>query len=118
MEKDTRAGARSAVVAQIPDQFDEFWADYPRKDGKAAARRAWPKATTKILAAELVAEAQRWAGLWEHSGVEKRFIPHASTWLNGERWTDEPPAPQLRAVSGGYQPWTNPTPPSAYEGDL
>src|SRR5690606_4335947 len=34
-----RAGAREA------DAFDEFWAAYPRRVGKGAARKAWAKAT-------------------------------------------------------------------------
>jgi DNA-binding transcriptional regulator YhcF (GntR family) len=98
--------------------FDEFWAAYPRKDGKAAARKAWAGAAKKKPPRELIAEARRWSGLWSAAHYQKRFIPHASTWLNGERWEDESPPVRLRAVSGDYRPWTNPTDSSVYDEDL
>lgn len=107
-----------AREARGSDRFEEFWDAYPRKTSKKAARTAWSKATKKASPDELISEARRWSGLWTNAGVEKQFIPHPSTWLNGERWTDEPPPPRLRAVAGGHQPWTNPTDPSAYEGEL
>lgn len=27
--------------------------------------------------------------MWKQQGTEKQYIPHASSWLNGMRWTDE-----------------------------
>lgn len=98
--------------------FDAFWDAYPRKDNKDAARKAWDKAVKKVPVDALISEIRRWRGLWETAGVERRFIPHASTWLNGQRWTDEPPVPRLRAVSGDYRPWSNPADPSVYDQEL
>lgn len=96
-----------------PDRFDEFWTAYPRKDNKQAARKAWAKAVKRHGPEELITEAHRWAGLWKAAGTAKQYIPHGSTWLNGERWTDEPPAERLRAVSGGWQPYQDPEDPFA-----
>src|SRR5690606_19428118 len=50
-----RAGAREA------DAFDEFWAAYPRRVGKGAARKAWAKATKKAAPEEIIAGARRYA---------------------------------------------------------
>jgi hypothetical protein len=87
-EPSLRSGARSAK----PDEhFEEFWDAYPRKVSKAAARKAWPKACKKLEAPRLVKAASYWAGLWQQSGTDAQFVPHPATWLNGERWNDEPP---------------------------
>lgn len=110
-----------AIAGAPADLFDDFWAAYPRKDGKLAARKAWPKAAKKLDQGRLVKAAAYWTTLWQGAGTSREHIPHASTWLNGERWNDEPPTPargHLRAVSGGHTPYRNPTDQSAYDEDL
>lgn len=82
----------AALAVTEPDLFDEFWANYPRKDNKAQARKAWPKACKRLPAERLVKAAEYWAGLWNAAGKDREHIPHASTWLNNDRWNDEPPA--------------------------
>jgi len=74
------------------DGFLVFWEAYPRKTGKGAARRAWlkirlvPDLVQRILAA---VEAQKALEQWRQEGG--KFIPHPATWLNQERWEDQPP---------------------------
>ena len=111
-------GEKESSADAVDETFAAFWSAYPRKDGKANAVKAWKKATKTHDPDSLVSEAQRWAGLWHGEGREKQFIPHAATWLNGERWTDEPPARRLKAVAGDYRPYNNPDDPSIYEGEL
>ena len=45
-------------------------------------------------ASDLVDElgAEAWAAYWRREGTEEKFIPHAATWLNNERWLVPPPA--------------------------
>lgn len=81
----------TAVAVKDPDLFDEFWANYPRKDNKAQARKAWPKACKRLEPERLVKAAAFWARLWEDVGKDREHIPHASTWLNNDRWNDERP---------------------------
>ena len=71
--------------------FDDFWKLYPRRVGKGAARRAWAKAVSRGAdpAAILEAAARLPA---EYAGRELCYVPHPSTWLNGERWEDDPGA--------------------------
>lgn len=70
--------------------FGRFWAAYPRKVGKADARKAFAKAWRKLPPMEeepiLTGGLERAKAAW----VDAQFIPHAATWLNGERWQDEP----------------------------
>lgn len=83
--------------------FDDFWAAYPRKTVKSAARKAYAKAVKKARHEEIM------FGLSRHlpalQAKEQQFIPHPATWLNQERWSDEPEQPdnniQRRAVAGG-----------------
>lgn len=68
-------------------KFDEFYAAYPRKRGKGAARTAWLKACKKEDADYIIASAT----LYKNSLTEKdlQFVPYPATWLNQERWSDE-----------------------------
>jgi len=74
--------------------YDEFWRLYPRKVGKSEAAKAWTKAIkdgadpTLILAA-----VKAHADYHLAAKTEQQFIPHASTWLNQNRYEDEPPQP-------------------------
>ncbi len=72
------------------DDFDKFWAAYPKKVAKADARKAW--AQTKDIRPELsnlltAIPANCKTESWMKSGGA--FIPYPATWLRGERWEDE-----------------------------
>lgn len=102
--------------------FAAFYAAYPRKVGKGNARKAFAAAVKRgAKSADLVAASAAHRDNWARCRTEMRFIPHPATWLNGERYDDELPAPSaLRATgTGGYEgPWTEPEDPSDYDGDL
>ncbi|MGI9489319.1 MAG: hypothetical protein ACR2RF_26215 [Geminicoccaceae bacterium] len=74
----------------MPDRFDEFWAIAPRKRGKGAARKAYAKALTIADEDEILTGARRWRQ--ESVGKDPSYICHPATWLNQERWEDEPDA--------------------------
>lgn len=80
--------------ATAEDLFPRFWALYPRKQDKAKAQKAWAKlkvsddlfaVITRGLAAQVVSAD------WIKEGG--KYIPMPTTWLNGQRWEDEVPAP-------------------------
>jgi len=89
--------------------FDTFWAAYPRKIAKAEARKAWAQTEQirppleKLLAAILSASKSE---QWTKQGGS--FIPHASTWLRGERWEDEHEVklPDIVNDKPWHQTWT------------
>jgi len=73
------------------DGFDEFWEVYPRKVGKSVAKKAWDKIkpTAEFQAKILDAIAcQKKSLQWQRDNGQ--YIPHPTTWLNQERWDDEP----------------------------
>ena len=70
--------------------FDRFWAEYPKKVSKAAAKKAFEKLspTEELVNAMLLAIAkQKNSEQWQKDGGQ--FIPYPATWLNGQRWEDE-----------------------------
>lgn len=79
--------------------FDLFWRDYWRKEGKKKAREIWLKvAITEDDQALIAAAADRQAPAM--LAKEKRYRPHAATWLGQERWNDEvaEPAEEERSL--------------------
>jgi hypothetical protein len=62
---------------------------YPRKVGKAAARKAWTKAARDTDPSLILEGVKRYAND-PNLPADRSFIPHPSTWLNGGRWDDEP----------------------------
>lgn len=70
-------------------RFDEFWSEYPRKISKKSAIRKWTTLKCDKFADEIIRNVKaRNAEEWK--GKEMQFIPHPTTFLNQERWKDEP----------------------------
>jgi len=81
------------------DLFEQFYKTYPRKIRKVAARQAWEKVAKKVAASPYLdwdmlinrmlktIEAFKKTEQWTQN--KGQFIPHPSTWLNGEGWLDE-----------------------------
>jgi len=69
--------------------FDEFWAEYPRKESKGAAERAWMKGNCARLLDEILdgVEFARHSPRWCKNGGQ--YIPHPAKWLNDRGWEDE-----------------------------
>jgi hypothetical protein len=72
------------------EDFETFWVEWPRKVAKAEARKAWaqtakvrPDLQTILNAIKAASATEQWM---RGNG---QFIPHAATWLRGERWEDE-----------------------------
>jgi len=70
-------------------EFETFWFAYPRGEKKGAAAVAFDKAKKDcgMPAGWLAKRAQEYAEA--KKGVERKFIPHASTWLNGRYYDDD-----------------------------
>jgi hypothetical protein len=71
--------------------FDDFWAAYPRKEGKGAAIKAWSKIKEPNSSLNIILEALIWQKKSEQWTKDNgQFIPHPATYLNNQRWLDEP----------------------------
>ena len=70
------------------EDFAAWWALYPRKVGKGQAMKAYTAARKKATAEALTAAVEIQGPLLMARGSQ--YCPHPATWLNGERWRDEP----------------------------
>lgn len=67
--------------------FNEFWKIYPRRTAKGAAIKAWANALKVAKAEEIIAGAKKYAS---DSNRDPKFTAYPATWLNAQRWLDEP----------------------------
>lgn len=70
------------------DAFERFWAIYPRHTNKKKAYNSFVKKCNDESVLQKMLSAivdQKETEQWQN----EKFIPHPTTWLNGERWEDE-----------------------------
>lgn len=89
----------------MDQDFEQFWAIYPRKVAKAHALKMWRKLTTeeKFAALHAIPIHVRY---WRAAGRESDRIPHAGSWLNpieGRRWEDELEIPSVEKDPSWYK---------------
>jgi hypothetical protein len=97
------SGSRRKTETPAPG-FDAFWQAYPAKVDKGHAVLAWNKALKAGADPDAVtAAAQRFR---DSPARKVDFTPHPATWLNGERWLDQPTEP-ARAANARTPFWEN-----------
>lgn len=70
--------------------FGDFWLLWPKRVARKDAERAWARLTDAQKMQAIIALVD-WRSCWLARN-EMDYVPHAATWLNGERWEDELPA--------------------------
>ena len=65
--------------------FDDFWTLYPRKTAKKAAEKSWARLQKKEQEEAIVFLTKK-----PFADDLPKYIPHPSTFINGERWNDQP----------------------------
>lgn len=99
-QKNTHSARTRAADTPTEDPaFAAFWAVYPKRVAKGAARKAWAKAIKNGAdPADIILGARRYATSPRRTAADPQYTAHPATWLNAERWTDEDdPAPQRPA---------------------
>lgn len=120
--EEEKTSLAAADAAAEPDRFDEFWEVYDYKLKRADAAKAWAKAIRKADPDLIIAAARKYVARIKADkaarGDRATAQAHASSWLNGERWNDDPGASvhQLRTDEQGHpilpplpgrSPWGN-----------
>jgi hypothetical protein len=83
--------AQDIIDTAGAEHFAEFWKLYPNKVAKDVARRAWVKmeGDTYWPLIQKNIQFRLRSNEWNPLDVDRRrFIPHASTYLNQRRWLD------------------------------
>jgi hypothetical protein len=94
----TRTVAVEPPSDPLEADFEAFWLVYPRREAKASARKAFTKAAKKVHPDEIIKGAIRYR---QDANREDQFTAHAATWLNAERWADDPLPTKTRNATGG-----------------
>ncbi|HUW51899.1 MAG TPA: hypothetical protein VMV99_00570 [Rhodanobacter sp.] len=79
-QRAARSTARSA------DRFDEFWAAYPVKKGRAKALKTWTTKKLDAIADKIIADVKQ--RIAEDRQWLDGYAPHGSTYVNGCGWED------------------------------
>ena len=83
--------------------FERFWKIYPRKKVKHAAWLVWKKTVTPFIERDVIDALQAQVDARLFSDDEK-YVPHARTWLNQRRWTDEVTQPSAWQAASSWKP--------------
>jgi hypothetical protein len=92
------------------DHEAQFWALWPNKVAKVPGLKALAKARKRVTFAVLMAGLRRFI-----DSTEPRFYGHPASWLNADRWLDEPAA---QGRQNGQRPRNNGTASRPDEGAL
>jgi DNA-binding MarR family transcriptional regulator len=95
----TKELKRCAHKARKPvyenDTFLRFWTLYPKKQKKVEAQRIWDRLKPDAeLAEQIIKDVQRRSQIHDWQKENGKYIPMPTTYLNGQRWTDELPEPK------------------------
>lgn len=71
--------------------FESLWVLYPRKDGsKAKAKEIYKQAIKSgVEHGRIESGVRAYSDFVRRGGTEKKFIAHATTWLNQRRWESD-----------------------------
>jgi biotin operon repressor len=101
-------GERARPRQDPPEGWAEWYAAFPHKVGKRTALIAYRKALQRAPPAQLIAGLERYIA----SKPPDQAWCHPATWLNGDRWLDQPaarrgptPAAPLRPIDPNDRAW-------------
>lgn len=81
-------------------EFDEFWAAYPRRVSKIAAKKAYDKARRSGVTQRELLDG---VALYRQHKPAYADWAFPASWLNAGRWADEWGAPEQRSVTDWFE---------------
>ena len=85
---EVRSSSLLPANVEVVCDFDAFWEKYPRKVSKKRAAQVWAN-MNEHQRRQAIDAIDRHTAMWWQEGRSSSLLPHASTWLSGERWEDE-----------------------------
>jgi len=95
-------------LAITSPEFETWWTEYPKKVAKPAAIKAWKGAISKTAIDVLLDSVKAYAV--KNANTEQTYIANPATWLNQERWNDEPEVPKMSESEWHEHLWRTPQP--------
>jgi hypothetical protein len=73
--------------SKTDEEFDQWYSGYPKKEAKAAAKKAFATARKNVDFDTLMAGLERYVK--SVKGKDRQYIALPASWLNAGRWEDE-----------------------------
>jgi len=108
-----KEGPKEVRIPRPMSTFDAWWEKYPHKIGKAAAASAYIAAIGKATAEELMEGLSRYI----KSKPADRSWCNPATWLQQERWKDQPAPVPAHVYNGKVIGYCGPKPEPTVEGN-
>ena len=92
-DKDIKETTTNVVVKKNKNSeewFNAFWTAYPNKANKKKSKERFLKICTSEEVFNTIMDGMKKTVIAKANAEGTQYIPMASTWLNGERWNDEP----------------------------
>lgn len=89
-------GVEAELVDPVDTWFDKFWEEYPKKQDKKGARKSFGKVCKTEKDFETIMNGLTVQKNTTWKGKDMQYIPMPTTWLNGNRWEDEPIQPKVQ----------------------
>ena len=90
-QSDGNARKESKGKESNKDMFEQFYSKYPKKQAKALALKAFLKLSpSDDLFSKIMSAVNFWSTTEAWTKEGGKFVPMPSTWLNQERWNDQP----------------------------
>ena len=96
-KKEKKENMRAHRTKPVCDNetFDRFWDAYPKKQKKLNSQKAWHKLKPDtVLAEQIIRDVQIRSQRLDWLKENGKYVPMPTTYLNGQRWTDELPEPK------------------------
>ena len=93
IDKEYKETTTNVVVKKNKDSeewFNAFWTAYPNKANKKKSKERFLKICTSEEIFNTIMDGMKKTVIAKANAEGTQYIPMASTWLNGERWNDEP----------------------------
>lgn len=80
----------SFSLCVFDSDFSKFWSEYPRKEKKDRAKKAFLKKRKAGVEFNTILDGlKRHKQKWAQENTKLKYIPHPASWINDERWNDE-----------------------------
>lgn len=75
---------------EIDAEFEKLWQEYPRKQGKKEAKKAFERARRNGVALETIEKGlSAYKEYIKTNKIETSFVKQGSTWFKNEAWNDD-----------------------------
>lgn len=88
--KERAKATATGTLPALTSEFEQFWAEYPRRIGKKAALKAFLNARDRPRIDDLLESIRKAKASPQWAKDGGQYIPHPATWLNRGQWADVP----------------------------